>query len=98
MQYYFLKILSNMNLDVVSVADETVENLADEMVENHKNDRKELFSILLSMTVLMGFLCSCLIVLEKKGFVKCKKRRLYPHAVAHSLEGLGSGAWLYRGD
>lgn len=59
MQYYFLKILSNMNLDVVSVADETVENLADEMVENHKNDRKELFSILLSMTVLMGFLCSC---------------------------------------
>lgn len=90
MQYYFLKILSKINLDVVSVADE--------MVENHKNDRKELFSILLSMTVLMGFLCSCLIVLEKKGFVKCKKRRLYPHAVAHSLEGLGSGAWLYRGD
>ncbi|KAH9741727.1 Rho GTPase-activating protein 7 [Citrus sinensis] len=37
------------------------------------------------------------VVLEKKGFVKCKKRRLYPHAVAHSLEGLGSGAWLYRG-
>lgn len=51
MQYYFLKILSKINLDVVSVADE--------MVENHKNDRKELFSILLSMTVLMGFLCSC---------------------------------------
>lgn len=50
MQYYFLKILSKINLDVVSVADE--------MVENHKNDRKELFSILLSMTV-MGFLCSC---------------------------------------
>lgn len=51
MQYYFLKILSKINLDAVSVADE--------MVENHKNDRKELFSILLSMTVLMGFLCSC---------------------------------------
>lgn len=51
MQYYFLKILSKINLDVVSVADE--------MVENHKNDRKELFSILLSEIVLMGFLCSC---------------------------------------